>query len=142
MARRSKHITDRGARAIRETGDAFGDDRQDVAGPSSNPATNLLIHDLMLRSAGRIARQAVEKGLLQRRYGRVLAKEAVENRSLFTTLATYGATKVATRSIPGALTVGTGLLLKTLWDRSQSKRAARRKGDKLVKMQADEDSAL
>lgn len=146
MAKKPKHITDRGARMVRSAGDAVddatGDSGSNVAGPSSNPATNLLISDLILRSVGRIARQAVEKGLLKRRYGSDLAKKAVENRSLLNTLATYGATKVATRSVPGALTVGGGLLLKTLWDRSHSRRRARRSGDKMVKLQADEDGAL
>ena len=142
MARRSKHITDRGARKLRDIGDDIGSDGPEVAGPSPNAATNLLIHDLVLRSVGRIARQTVEKGLLQRRYGRNFAKDAVENRSMLHALAAYGATKVATRSLPGAALVGGGLLAKTLWDRSRGRRSARRAGDKTLKKQAKEDSAL
>ena len=138
MARRSKHITDRGARKLRDIGDDIGSDGPDVAGPSPNAATNLLIHDLVLRSVGRIARQTVEKGLLQRRYGRNFAKDAVENRSMLHALAAYGATKVATRSLPGAALVGGGLLAKTLWDRSRGRRSARRAGDKLLNKQAEE----
>ena len=142
MARRSKHITDRGARKLRDIGDDIGSDGPEVAGPSPNAATNLLIHDLVLRSVGRIARQTVEKGLLQRRYGRNFAKDAVENRSMLHALAAYGATKVATRSLPGAALVGGGLLAKTLWDRSRGRRSARRAGDKTLTTQAKEDSAL
>ncbi|MEB3416886.1 hypothetical protein VCJ71_12515 [Alteriqipengyuania sp. WL0013] len=138
MARRSKHITDRGARKLRDIGDDIGSDGPEVAGPSPNAATNLLIHDLVLRSVGRIARQTVEKGLLQRRYGRNFAKDAVENRSMLHALAAYGATKVATRSLPGAALVGGGLLAKTLWDRSRGRRSARRAGDKLLNKQAEE----
>lgn len=142
MAGKSKHITDRGARKLRRTADDIGSDGRDVAGPSPNPATNLLIHDLVLRSVGRIARQTVEKGLLQRRYGSGFARDAIENRSVIHALAAYGATKVATRSVPGAVLVGGGLLAKTLWDRTRGKRAARRSGDKQLETQAQEDSAL
>jgi len=48
-------------------------------------------------------------------------------------------TKVATRSVPGALVVGTGLALKVLFDRSQSKRKARREGDRSLRRQAGRD---
>jgi len=107
-----------------------------VAGPSTNPATNLIIHDIALRSAGRLSRMAVEKAVLGKQYGTKFAKEAVENRSMLQTLAAYGVTKVATRSVPGALVVGTGLALKVLFDRSQSKRKARREGDRSLRRQA------
>jgi hypothetical protein len=40
--------------------------------------------------------------------------------------------------VPGALLVGGGLLAKTLYDRSQSRRAARRAGDKALAKQAEE----
>ncbi|MBX7482822.1 hypothetical protein [Qipengyuania qiaonensis] len=112
-----------------------------VAGPSTNPATNFIIHDIVLRSAGRLSRMAVEKALLGRQYGTEFAKDAVENRSVLHTLATYGVTKVATRSLPGALIVGTGIALKVLFDRSQSKRKARRDGYRALRKQAQRDDA-
>jgi hypothetical protein len=43
--------------------------------------------------------------------------------------------RVATRSVPGALLVGGGLLAKTLYDRSISRRKARRRGDKTLALQ-------
>ncbi len=122
------------ARAARKASPAS----DNVPGPSPNPATNILIHDIALRSVGRVARIALEKGLLGKRYGADFAKRAVENRSLLQTVAAYGVTKLATRSVPGALLVGGGLLAKTLYDRSQSRRAARRAGDKALAKQADE----
>lgn len=122
------------ARAARKA--APGSDN--VPGPSPNPATNILIHDIALRSAGRLARLALEKGLLGKRYGSQFAKEAVDNRPLLHTIAAYGVTKIATRSVPGALLVGGGLLVKTLYDRSRSRRAARRAGDKALAEQAEE----
>ena len=148
MARKaaSDHITDRGAVKLREAGDAIddatGSKAHQVAGPSPNPMTNALIHDIALRSVGRLARLTVEKGLLQRRYGPDFAKRAIENRSTLHALAAYGVTKVATRSVPGALLVGGSVLAKTLFDRSQSRRKARRKGDRMIERMADQDGPI
>ena len=133
---KGKHITDTLAAGLAKAGGSAKTGK--VPGPSPNPATNALIHDIALRSAGRIARVALEKGLLGKRYGAQFAKEAVENRSLFHTVAAYGVTKIATRSVPGAVVVGGGLLMKTLYDRSQSRRAARRAGDKALAKQSEE----
>lgn len=144
MARKPKtktttHATDRMAKAIDKAGDKLvpGDDR--VAGPSPNPATNLLLHDILLRSGGRLLRLGLEKGLLRNRYGGSTAKEMVENRTMLQTLASYAVARVATRSVPGAIVVGGGLLAKTLLDRRQSRRAAQAKGDKALRKQAKAD---
>lgn len=132
----SRHITDTVSDKIAEVERDLSDDNS-VPGPSTNPSTNLIIHDIILRSAGRLTRLTLEKALLGRRYGSNFAKDVVDNRSLVHTMAAYGVTKVATRSIPGAVVVGGGLLLKTLFDRSQSKRKARREGHKALKEQAE-----
>ena len=131
-----KHITDRVGHKFDEAATELSGESNEVPGPSPNPSTNLLIHDIALRSVGRLARLGLEKGLLARRYGSEFAKDAVESRSLVQTLAAYGVTKVATRSVPGAILVGGGLLAKTLFDRSQSRRKARRKGRKALREQA------
>ena len=130
------HITDVVGDRLEDAADLVNRRKHTVPGPSTNPATNLIIHDIALRSAGRLSRLAVEKAILGRQYGTRFAKDAVENRSVVQTLAAYGVTKVATRSIPGALLVGTGLALKVLFDRSQSKRQARRQGDRALRKQA------
>ncbi|KWV93701.1 MULTISPECIES: hypothetical protein [unclassified Erythrobacter] len=136
------HLTDAvGKKLERATDDLPGQD-DPVPGPSPNPATNLIIHDIMLRSAGRLSRMAVEKAVLGRQYGQQFAKDAVENRSLVHTLAAYGVTKVATKSVPGALLVGTGLVLKVLFDRSQSRRKSRRRGNRTLQRQADPDGEI
>ena len=132
------HITDRAADAI----DDALDPRDDVPGPSPNPATNLLINDILLRSVGRLSRQTVEKAILGRRYGKDFAKDAVENRSLLHALAAYGVTKYATKSVPGFAVVATGLFAKTLFDRSQSRRKSKRKGEATLRKQADPDSLI
>ncbi|MBX7533604.1 hypothetical protein K3165_11780 [Qipengyuania sp. 1XM1-15A] len=136
---KANHVTDRVSDAVaRVEREVSGETT--VPGPSPNPATNLLIHEIILRSAGRLTRHTVEKALLGRKYGSQFAKEAVENRSIVHTLAAYGVTKYATKSVPGALIVGLGLVGKTLFDRSQSRRKARRKGEKTIRGQADGDT--
>jgi len=55
------------------------------------------------------------------------------------TLATFAIARLATRSIPGAIVVGGGLVAKTLLDRRQSRHGARRKGDRALREQAKED---
>ena len=87
MAKRRKnrqdkpdHITDMVGEPI-SAPDRAARHRHVVAGPSTNPATNLIIHDIALRSAGRLSRMAVEKAVLGKQYGTKFAKEAVENKS-------------------------------------------------------------
>lgn len=134
MAREAR-ITDQAGQQVAKAVDAVAPDGT-VPGPSPNPATNLLIHDLALRSVGRILRLSLEKGLLGRRYGSDFARQAIGNRTLLHTAAAYGATKLATRSLPGAAVVWGGLLAKTLYDRRKGKRAARRDGDQQLSRQA------
>ena len=140
--RKANHLTDAVGDKLEKVTDSLPGRKEPVPGPSTNAATNLIIHDIMLRSAGRLSRMAVEKAVLGRQYGKQFAKDAVENRSLVHTLAAYGVTKVATKSVPGALIVGTGLAIKVLFDRSQSKRKSRRAGDRTLRKQADPDSAI
>ncbi len=136
------HLTDVVGDGLERVTDRSPSHDDPVPGPSTNPATNLIIHAILLRSAGRLSRMAVEKAVLGRQYGKQFAKDAVESRSLVHTLAAYGVTKVATKSVPGALVVTTGLALKVLFDRSQSKRQARRKGDRMLHKQASSDSKI
>lgn len=131
--------SDKLAKAIGKAGDKITPEGRDVAGPSPNPATNLLIHDILLRSGGRLLRLGLEKGLLRNRYGKSAAKDMVENRSMVQTLASYAVARVATRSLPGAVVVGGGILAKTLLDRRQSRRAARRAGDRKLREAAQKD---
>ncbi|RJY09965.1 hypothetical protein [Aurantiacibacter aquimixticola] len=133
---KANHLTDRIADAMND------DSAETMPGPSPNPATNLLIYNILLRGVGRLSRQTVEKALLGRKYGKDFAKDAVENRSLLHAVAAYGVTKYATKSVPGFLLVSTGLLAKTLFDRSQGRRAAIRSGQKTLEKQADPDSAI
>jgi hypothetical protein len=107
-----------------------------VPGPSTNPATNLLIMDIAMRGAALLAARAVEQAALRLRYKPGTADDIVQGRSMFATLTATGAARVATRSVSGLLLITGGLVAKTLIDRSLRPRDARRKGDKQLAAQA------
>ena len=52
------------------------------------------------------------------------AKDIVKGRSMAQTLIGTALARVATRSVPGAIVIGGGLLAKTLYDRSRARAAA------------------
>lgn len=115
------------------------DQGQDVPGLSENPATNLLLAEIAMRAGSTVLRRVVERGLLKGRYGRDTAKDIIGNRSLKHTLATTAVARLATRSVPGAVLVGTGLAAKLLFDRSQKRRKAKREGDRTLLDQATKE---
>lgn len=127
-------ISDAGAKALtKATGTSTT-----VPGPSNNPATNLIIHDIAMRAGGRLLRHTVEKTLLRGRYGGAGAKAIVENRGLAQTFISGMLARYATRSLPGAMLVGGGLVAKTLFDRGKTRRSAKRSGDKALAKMAEE----
>jgi hypothetical protein len=91
-----------------------------------------------MRASGRLVRHTVEKGLLRGRYGGQAAKAIVENRTITQTLVSGLLARYATRSLPGAILIGGGLVVKTLYDRGRSKRLAKRSGDKTLKKMAED----
>ncbi|MGZ3265076.1 MAG: hypothetical protein ACXWI4_05110 [Croceibacterium sp.] len=130
-------LAQKSGRAVRRAVDKTHGGIDKVPGPSPNPATNVLIAEILVRSGGRLARRALEKGLLKARFEREQAVAIIEGRGLAHTLISTTVARVATRSVPGALLVGGGLLAKTLYDRSISRRKARRRGRKALEDQAD-----
>jgi hypothetical protein len=107
-----------------------------IPGPSSNPATNLLILDIAMRGASMIAGRAMQRALLGARYDADKAADIVKGRSLVQSMAATGAARLATRSVPGLLLVTGGLVAKTLIDRTLRPRDARRRGDRQLAEQA------
>ncbi|MFU7529503.1 hypothetical protein [Qipengyuania sp. ASV99] len=90
--------------------------------PSTNPATNLLIADIVLRGASTLFRKGVEQRVARAgSQHEGAAQELLDGRTLITTLALYGASKLATRSVPGLMIVTGGLALKTLYDRGKAR---------------------
>ncbi|MGX7896952.1 hypothetical protein [Tsuneonella sp. HG222] len=107
-----------------------------VPGPSTNPATNLLIADIGIRAASRLFRRSMEKGLLQLKFPAEKAHEIVEGRSFGQTLVTSAIARVATKSVPGALLVTGGLVAKAIFDRSIGRRESSRRGTRTLHEQA------
>ncbi len=77
---------------------------------------------LPARGASFLGRKAAEKLFVGSSLGKALAEEAAQNTALTNSLITFGITKIGTRSVPGAVLVGTGLVLKSLYDRSEKRR--------------------
>ena len=125
---------------LKDTGKAATSKIESVAekaeGISPNPATNLLIADLALRGGGQLLRHAIERTVLGAKYTPDKAKKIVKGRSMLQTLIGTAAARIATRSVPGAIVVGGGLLAKALYDRREGKRAARASGVRAIDAQA------
>ena len=134
-----ERTTDTASKPVAKVSKKTLPDPEGMPGPSTNPATNMLIADIALRSAGRIVRNSMQKGMLRAGFDRDQAREIVDSRTMLSSLILYGASKVATRSVPGALLVGGGLLAKTLYDRGLSKREARRQGVEQMDTMTEED---
>lgn len=66
-------------------------------------------------------RKNVEGRVAKANFGPERATEVLDGRTILTTLALYGASKLATRSVPGLAIVAGGLVLKTLYDRGRSR---------------------
>lgn len=102
--------------------------RRRIPGISPNPVTNLILTDIVLRSVGRVVRGMTEKRLLSTRYKDETAEKVVKGRSIGQALVATALARVATRSVPGAIFVGGGMLAKAMLDRRKGKYAARREG--------------
>lgn len=94
--------------------------------PSTDPATNFLIADIVLRAAGDFARKAVEKKTLTQTYDRDKAEDLVAKQSIAKSVAIYTMTRIATRSPMGLAMVAGGLALKVFYDRGKSIEARER----------------
>jgi hypothetical protein len=110
-------------KAIRSTATKAKAGVKDVPPPSPNPMTNLIIADLVLRGGGRLLRNLIERNVLKTKYPSDTAKSIVSGRGMAQTLISTAIARVATRSVPGAILVGGGLLAKTLYDRRKGAEA-------------------
>ncbi|WP_195908573.1 hypothetical protein [Novosphingobium sp. Gsoil 351] len=129
-------MTRRKSSKIAKSVGAVGGKLAEVPGISPNPMTNLLLTDLVLRGGGQIMRHAVERTLLGTKYSKGKAKSIVKGRSMVQTMVGTALARIATRSVPGAIIVGGGMLAKTLYDRKQGKTAAKTEGERKVREQA------
>ncbi|QNE06246.1 hypothetical protein [Croceicoccus marinus] len=92
-------------------------DENGLPGFSPNPMTNLILTDIALRGVSRIARRVTEQKMLSKRYSKENAKKVMAGRSVGETLLAAAVARAATRSVPGAVVIGGGLLAKALYDR-------------------------
>ncbi len=137
-----KHVSEYGGDAVGAVRDATPGRKDEVPGPSTNPATNLIIADVTMRAGSYVLRSAIEKGLLRGRYGQNTASDIIRNKTLGQTLISVLLAKAATRSVPGAVLIGGGMAAKTLFDRSQRRRHSKRSGDRSLREQANRDEGL
>ncbi|WP_305098467.1 hypothetical protein [Croceibacterium aestuarii] len=130
-------MTDRGGRRVRRAIRSARNGVKSVPGPSTNPATNLMIADVTVRGLSFLFRRSLEKGLLRARFGPEKAKQIVEGKTMGHTLAGFAVSRLATRSVPGFLLVSGGLLGKAVLDRSLSRRESTRRGDETLEKIAE-----
>lgn len=89
--------------------------------PGPEPATNLLVADIVLRGATRALREALYKRMALAKYDPDKARELVDGRTIITSLGLYGASRVAASSTAGLALVAGGLALKALYDRGKAR---------------------
>lgn len=96
--------------------------------PLNSPLTTLILTDIAM-SAGSalLARGVAGKGLAGRVLGKALPVRTpgglIRGPSLVGSLVGTAIARVATRSVPGAIVVGGGLVAKALYDRRKTRRA-------------------
>lgn len=94
--------------------------------PSPVAGTNLVIADIVMRAAGSILIDRMEKGLLIKSYDKTKAERLVDGRGLATSIALWGASSLARRSPLGLAVVAGGLAAKVFYDRGKQLEARRR----------------
>ncbi len=100
-------------------------------GLSSNPVTNMVIADIVMRGASAVLRKRVETGMLTGTLAADQATKLVNKRGLISTVALWGASRLATRSPLGLVVVAGGLAAKVFYDRGkllEAKRRPRKRG--------------
>ncbi len=130
MAKRSSKAGKSGQEVVRRG--------EDVPGVTDNPATNLLMADVMMRAGSYVLRSFVERSMLKGRYDKKTARDIVKNQPASQKLASYAIAKIATKSLPGAALVTGGILARTLYQRGKARRKARQEGDTRLLEQAED----
>jgi len=138
IPRKLPRLTSTGKRALQKAAAKTRKGIETVPGPSPNAATNLMIAEIAVASAGRIARRSMEKGLLKAKFEREQAAAIVEGRGMTHTMITAAVARLATRSVPGALLVAGGLFAKVVFDRSVSRRKSRRRGEEAIEERTED----
>ncbi|WP_421839405.1 hypothetical protein [Novosphingobium sp.] len=106
-----------------------GDSPPDPVGP----VTRAILAGVAMRTGSTLLKRSVDRGILgaapealkaaAKAAGAKAAKAAKPKRSLGARILTAAATRIATRSVPGAIIVGGALLAKTLHERRKNRKA-------------------
>lgn len=83
-------------------------------------ATNRILATILRQGGGRLLNTAIAKALPDEP-----AEAAGKKKNLLAGVAGFVALRVATKSVPGAIVVGSGLIAKKLYDRRQATKAAK-----------------
>lgn len=94
--------------------------------PSPVAGTNLVIADIVLRAAGGLLRDQMEKGLLRGNYDKTKVDKLIHGRGLASSVALWGASHLARRSPLGLAVVVGGLAAKVFYDRGKRLEANRK----------------
>ena len=129
MARGVKAAAAKGETATKRTVAKAQAAIKDAKGLSPNPMTSLIVADIALRGGGRLLRYVVERALLGVKHSPDKAHKTLKGRGMAQTLVGTAAARVATRSVPGALLVGGGLLAKALYDRRKKRKQVPAEGE-------------
>ncbi len=87
--------------------------------PSPVASTNLVIADIVLRAAGGLLREQMERGLLTRHYDKRKADKLVDKRGIAASAVLWGASRLARRSPIGLAVIAGGLAAKVFYDRGK-----------------------
>ncbi|WP_143738097.1 hypothetical protein [Erythrobacter donghaensis] len=85
-------------------------------------------------------RNRMEKGLLIKSYDKAEAEKLIDGRSVATSIALWGASRIATRSPIGLAVVAGGLAAKVFYDRGKRLETKRRERKATRKPPADSES--
>lgn len=94
--------------------------------PSPVAGTNIMIANIILRAAGGLLRDRMEKGLLINSHDKASAERLINGRSVTASMALWGASHLARRSPFGLAVVASGLAAKVFYDRGKRIEANRR----------------
>ncbi|MBA3054690.1 MAG: hypothetical protein FP826_07110 [Sphingomonadales bacterium] len=107
-----------------EAADPAGAPAEPPAGHGAHPLAKLILGGIALRGGDTLLRRVVDRGLLGPEPASSAANKTGKVRSVAQALIGTAIVRVATRSVPGAIVVGGGLLAKALYDRKRNRPAA------------------
>ena len=95
-----------------------------MAGEPRDKKPGTIIADLALREGTALARRTLEKRLALDGYSNKRIRKIVERKGFGRNVAAVAIARLATRSVPGALVVASGLVAKALFDLLRGRRDA------------------